>query len=555
MKCITDYTKILFVLLVLWLVPTQSGAQENLSANDWQQDLRFLQKTVHSSYPFLFKKVSSKKFDAEVEKLYAQIPDLEAHEIKVGLSRIVSLFQYGHTQIPFRTLARSSVLPVNLYHFSDGIFVEGVRKSDKKALGARVLKVAGVPVLEALKAIRPVVPVENDQYFKAYGLRFLTVPSVLHAQRVIPEFTETITLTLEKDGATFDHTFVAVPLSERSQGYNFTIPNDSWISARAQDQTPLYLKRLNENFYFFEFLPDSKTLYVRQSSVFNDEEESLADFYVRLFDFLDTHEVEKLVYDVRLNGGGDNFNNKPLIKGLMARPQINAKGKFFFIIGRYTFSACQNLTNEIENYTEAIIVGEPTSENKNFYGDARRVTLPKSGINAYLSHAWWQDFAPWANEDWTVPDMAVDLSFKDYITNTDPVLAAVLDYEESGFLIDPLEHLTTLFEAGKLAQMRRDAIRVANDPLYRYYDFKERFSTAGYQVLNSGNVDGGLFILDLITHCYPDSVGSLFNLATAQEQAKQWDKARDSYRNLVRLAPKSPLARVARNNLEKLEKS
>ncbi len=554
MKFTSAYLKTLLIALFFLGMSSKTWAQDTLSTSDWQVDLRFLQKTVHTSYPFLFKKVTAKKFDAEVEKFYEEIPDLEAHEIKVGMARMVSLFAYGHTQIPFSTIAKEAVLPVNLYHFKEGVFVEGVRKGDEKALGAKVLQVAGTAVTEALKAVRPVVPVENDQYFKAYGLRFLTVPSVLHAQGVIADISDSITLTLEKEGVVFDHTFTAVPLSELSRDYCLTIPNETWISVRPQDETPLYLKQLNEKFYFFEFLPESKTLYVRQSSVFNDDKESLQDFYTRLFEFIDTNAVEKLVYDVRLNGGGNNFNNKPFIKGIMARPKINTRGKFFYIIGRNTFSACQNLTNEIENYTEAIIVGEPTSENKNFYGDARRVRLPNSGINAYLSHAWWQDFAPWDTSDWTLPHIAVEMGFADYIANEDPVLEAAMNYTETGFILDPLDHLTQLFVAGKFEQLRSDGKRIAQDPAYKYYDFKEEFSTAGYRLLQGGNVEGGLFVLELITEYYPDSVGALFNLATAQEQAKQVDKAKESYKKLLALDSNSPMVQAARNNLENLEK-
>lgn len=554
MKFTSVYKTVFCVIALCFLFTAASNAQKKLAATDWQEDLRFLQKKVHDDYPFLFKKVTAQKFDAEVEEFYANIPAMETHEIKVGLARMVSLFEYGHTQIPFSTLAKEAVLPVNLYHFEDGIFVEGVQKNHEEALGAKVLKVGATPVEEALKAIRPVVPAENDQYFKAYGLRFLTVPSVLHAQGVLPEVSNTISLTLEKNGKVFEYEFTAVPLSELSRGYAFTIPNEEWLSVRNQAETPLYLKYLNEKFYFFQFLPESKTLYVRQSSVFNDEKESLKDFYKRLFEFIDNNAIEKLVYDVRLNGGGNNYNNKQLIKGLMARPKINKRGKFFYIIGRYTFSACQNLTNEIENYTEAIMVGEPTAENKNFYGDTRKVTLPNSGINAYLSHAWWQDMPPWENKDWSIPHIAVAMNFEEYVTNQDPVLEAALNYTETGFILNPLAHLRELFIAGKYEQVKSDGLKIANDPAYQYYDFKEEFSSAGYRLLQNGDSEGGLFVLELVAAFYPKSEGSLYNLATALEQEQMLDKAKVYYKKLVDLDATSTLGKVAKRKLENWDK-
>lgn len=553
MKFRLRHKTILGAALVFLFTP-KSIAQKELTPSQWQEDVRFLQKKVHKDYPFLFKKVTAKKFDEEVEKFHGQIPTLENHEIKVGLARVVSLFEYGHTQIPFSTLAEEAVLAVNLYHFEDGIFIEGVRKVDEKALGAKVIAIGGTPIQKALKAIRPVVPTENEQYFKAYGLRFLTVPSVLHAQGVITSLSNTINLTLEKDGELFEHEFSTVPLSGLSRNYGFTVPNEDWMSVRIQDKTPLFLKHLNERLYFFEFLPDTKTLYVRQSSVFNDEKESLQEFYNRLFLCIDDNEIEKLVYDVRLNGGGNNFNNRQFIKGIMARPKINTKGKFFFIIGRNTFSACQNLTNEIENYTEAILVGEPTAENKNFYGDNRKVTLPNSAINAYLSHAWWQDVTPWENKEWTAPHIAVEMTSEDYKGNYDPVLEAALKYTETGFILNPMDHITQLFIAGKFDQLKKDGHIIANDPSYKHYDFKEDISTTAFNLLQNGNTKDGLYVLELITEFYPKSIGSLYNLASALEQADQLEKAKENYKKLMTLDPDSMLGKSARSKLENLDR-
>ena len=75
------------------------SAQDTLSSYHWQEDLRFLTETVHDEYDFLFKKVEKSQFDSAVQKLFAEIPHLESHEVIVGLARIVALFQYGHTSI------------------------------------------------------------------------------------------------------------------------------------------------------------------------------------------------------------------------------------------------------------------------------------------------------------------------------------------------------------------------------------------------------------------------------------------------------------------------
>ena len=552
-ELMTIFKQLSLAFLVL-LCSSSAFTQESLTTAQWQEDLTYLKETVHKDYSFLFKKITAEKWDAAAAAFYDKIPTMQDHEVKVGLSRMVSLFKYGHTQVPFSTVASQGVLPVNLYHFEDGVFVEGATKENTAIIGARVLKIGTIPVLQAIEKVRAVVPVENESYLKAYGMRFLTVPAVLHAQGVIPTYSTAVTLTLEKDGKQFTHTLNTIPLDRLSRDYGFTIPSEQWESGRAQDTTPFYLKHLNDKLYYFEMIPGTKTLYVRQSSVFHDDEETLQDFYKRLFEFIDTTDVQKLVYDVRLNGGGNNYNNKPLIKGLMARPKINSRGKFFYIIGRNTFSACQNLTNEIEQYTEAIIVGEPTAENINFYGDTRRVTLPNSGLNAYLSFAWWQDRSQWDNKDWTIPHLAVAMTSEQYFTNQDPVLDVALNYTEKGAILNPMDYLTELFTAGKFAEVKSVGIQVAKDPKYKYYNFEDEFGTAGYRLFSGGNKEGGLFILELVAEMYPASMGALYSLASAQEEMKQTDKAIANYTKLIKQDPTNELVPTAKKKLAGLQK-
>lgn len=545
----------LSLYIICFLFINTAFCQNELSTKDWQDDLNYLQSEVHKNYSHLFKKISAIDFDDEVKTLHDAIPNMESHEINVAFARIVSLFKYGHTQISFYTVAKRGVLPINLYHFNDGVYIEGVMKAHQKTLGAKVLKVEGIEVEEALKMIRPVVPAENDSYFKAYGLRFLTSPDVLHAQGVLKEWSKTVTLTLEKDNIIFDYEFPTIQLDQLSRGATLTIPNEHWLSIRDQNETPLYLKDLHDKYYYFEYLEDSKILYVRQSSVFDDpNNESLKDFYNRLFTFIDSNRIDKLVYDVRRNGGGNNYNNLQLIKGLMARPKINTKGKFFFVIGRETFSAAQNLTNEIGRYTEAIFVGEPTAENVNFYGDARRVVMPKSGISAYLSHAWWQDAPEWENQDATLPHIAVDMSFQAYKNNEDPVLEAAIDYKDDGFILKPIEHLTDLFTSGNFTQLKIDAVEIAQNPKYLYYDFEKEFGKAGGQLLLNGNLEGAIFIYELLTEIYPHSAGHYYNLGGALEKAEEADKAIIIYEALIDRLPKHMLTGAAKNRIKALEK-
>lgn len=545
--------KKLFTFLLLGLFCQIGFAQNKLSSTDWQADLLFLQKTVHKDYPFLFKKTTAEAFDAEIKKLHAAIPSLQDHEIIVGITRIVALFQYGHTDVSWREVpVKLHLVPVAFYRFNDGIYVEGVQKDYSSTLGAKLVKVEGKPVDEVLAALRPLLPVENEQYFKAHALDYLCSPEALHAQKVTKTLQNSITFTFEKEGKTFEQPFKALESFRFPRRYGFVQPNDQWLSVRDQIQTPYYLKNLDK-IYYFEYLTDSKTVYIRHSQIQDDPSEDIPTFYKRVFEFVEKNDVERLVLDVRLNGGGNNYKNKPIVQGVI-KSKINQPGKFFVILGRRTFSACQNLVNELDNYTEAIFVGEPTAENINFYGDTRRVELPNSKIPVFLSFAWWQDKPQWENADWLAPHLAVDMSLEDYRSNRDPVLATALAFKSENFVRSPIRYLEQLFTSNQIDKLKSEAARLVKDPLYRYINFEREFNERAYQMMGRNQMEPALFVLELNTQLFPQSANAWDSLGEVYWKMKQKEKAIAAYQKAISLDPRGETGKNAQKMLGEIQK-
>ncbi len=552
MKPLTTKKFKTIIIVFLSIFCLEMNAQKALTSAEWQEDLRFLQKTVNDDYPFLFKKVTADKFNSEVDKLYKNIPNLADHEVMIGIARMVSLFKYGHTDMGFRGgKVKYHKLPINLYHFNDGVYIEGAHQSHAKAVGAKLLKIEGVAIEEALKLVKPAVPVENDQYYKAFGLVYLTIPEVLHAQGVIKKYSQTVSVTLEKDGKTFDHSFTSVAPEKIKTKYSLIKQEGEWLSSRNQDTTPLYLKHLDK-IYYYEYLPEQKAVYIRHSQIQDDPSENIPTFYAKVFDFIETNDVEKLILDVRLNGGGNNYKNKPIVTGIVKSSKINKQGSLYVIIGRRTFSACQNLINELDNYTNVTFVGEPSAENINFYGDNRKVTLPNSEFPVFLSFAWWQDKPQWENADWTAPHVAVDMSFEEYRTNQDPVLKKALNFTGANFISDPMAHLTSLFTAGKYEEVQKEAARMVKDPLYQFVNFEEQFNRAGYNLLGGDQLQGAIMVFEMTARLFPNSANAWDSLAEAYWKSKDAVKAKKYYNKAIELDPKGATGDNARKMLKEI---
>ena len=540
--------------IIALLLLLQLTAQTNISSTDWQEDLKFLQHTVHKDYPFLFKKTNPKEFDIAIQNFHKEIPKMQAHEVLVGFAKIVGMFKYGHTRVGFREgPVTYQKLPLNLYQFPDGVYIIGAHKDYSSVVGSRIIAVEGTPIKDVLKAIYPVVPVENEQFFKAYAGIYMVIPEVLHAQGITKTLKQNISFSLEKNGKPFQSVVNSTTNLDTPIQYGELKPESNWVGVRDQSKNPLYLKNL-EKIYYYEYLPEEKAVYVRHSQIQDDPSEKIPAFYDRVFDFITKNDVEKFILDVRLNGGGNNYKNKPIVTGIIENKKINQKGKFFVIIGRRTFSACQNLVNELSNYTNVIFVGEPTAENINFYGDNRRIELPNSKLPVYLSFAWWQDKPQWENGPYTAPHLAVDMSFEDYKTNRDPALETALNFSDNSLITDPMAYFTQLFMENKFDVLEAEAIRMVQDPTYRFFKFEEEFNKAGYNLLGSGQLEGAIYVFQMNTKLFPDSANAWDSLAEGYWKTGNIEKAKELYNKAISLDPEGGTGDNARKMLLEIEK-
>src|SRR5262249_56582981 len=206
---------------------------------------------------------------------------------------------------------------------------------------------------------------------------------VLHAAGLI-KAADRVTLTVR--GASGAERDIEIAADSKEVEIWNTLPAPaSWATfASTLAHPPLYVRHMDK-FAWFEYLPEQKAVYFQFNSVRNGNDETLAQFTERLTKFIDEHEVEKLVIDLRWNNGGNTFVGQPLLLALIANKKVNQQGKLFVITGRRTYSAAQNVATYIERYTNATFVGEPTGSSPNFVGEEAPVTLPYSKVMANVS--------------------------------------------------------------------------------------------------------------------------------------------------------------------------
>ena len=396
----------------------------------WREDLRFMAAEMPKFHKNLFHTMTREQFENAVKNLDERISLLQRHQIIVEMARIVAMVGDGHTniaptrdpQIGFRAL------PVKLYFFKDGLYVRAANREQASIVGTRVVRIGKVPTEQAYQAVREIIGRDNEMDVKFFAPHLMVMPEVLQALGLVDDM-ENVNLTLDHGGRQTSVYLKPVGAAELLPPDTDTtwIVKPDWVDARGNSAaSPLWLKDPTDKFWF-EYLADSKTVYVQFNQVGNKENETVEAFTGRLFAFVEANAVDRLVLDLRLNRGGNGFFNRPLLRGIIRSAKVDQPGKLFVVIGRSTWSAAQFLVNELEKYTNAIFVGEPTGGKVNSYGDSRKITLPNSGITVRVSTLWWQEDGRDERQS-TAPNIPAELTSTDYRNNTDPALQAILSY-------------------------------------------------------------------------------------------------------------------------------
>jgi hypothetical protein len=184
----------------------------------------------------------------------------------------------------------------------------------------------------------------------------------------------------------------------------------------------LYLEP-SDTFFWSRYLAESGTLYIRYTAIRRPSDTSVAD----IREAAARPDVERVVLDLRQNGGGDNHTYTSLLSALRS-PEIDQPGRLFVLTDRVTFSAAANLATEIEQGTDAIFAGEPMGGGLNFWDDVTWIELASLPVpmRVGISVRYWEKSAPDDPRLTIEPQIAIPVRAADYFTGRDPVLEAVI---------------------------------------------------------------------------------------------------------------------------------
>jgi hypothetical protein len=375
----------------------------------WEKDIDYIADKLPKKHKNMFFKLNEEEFKNGINELKGQLNQINDAEIKVSLSQIVASIGDAHTSINF---SAEKMFPLEFYWFNDGIYLINTSEDYKDFKYKKLKKINNKDINEIIERISLVVSHENEAILKSQIPLRIALPELLKGLNII-ENVESATFTFEDNS----EKSINVKALDGEEVFENIFGKD-----REGENIPLYMQN-KDKYYWFKHLEDKKTVYFNYSQCMEIKEKPFKEFSAELMNVINTKGVEKLIIDIRNNGGGNSMILENLINEI-GKSELNKKGKLFVIIGRRTFSSAILNAIELNNNTDAIFVGEPTGGKPNHYGEVKSFELPNNKITVRYSSKYFKNYDK--DMDTLVPDKNIELTIEDYINNVDPVLEYIL---------------------------------------------------------------------------------------------------------------------------------
>lgn len=452
--------KKLFPLIILFVISEGMNSQAYISKKQAIEDLEFLNKTlldVHFN-PFLF--VEKETFYSEHESLKKTLSDsVEIKDFFKAICRLTALIEDSHSSpgiyqaaifgneykkeqfFPFKTIIHNNKLYISPESAIESGIAEGseILSINKIDLNSFVIEVqnylGGIPEYKR----------EFTQRFLSHYLFLSNIKAPFEinyreplgkntSKKAVKGITYIQALRLNAPGLLEGNTFKII---DDKLGYiDFRSMSESWEDLGVfLDSAFVAFKEKNIQHLAID---------LRNNAGGNS---ILGDFLLsyltdKNFTLSGTKKwkISQQYKDVLIQNGNTahqylNHENGSVWEITSCEPSPNIfrnenkfNGKVYFLTGPFTFSSGNMIAAGVKQYSLAEILGQPTGENTNDFGEVYHFQLPNSKILMNITTSF--DIGPGCDESITspvVPDVIIEHSLNDLLQGKDNTLLYVLE--------------------------------------------------------------------------------------------------------------------------------
>jgi hypothetical protein len=420
--------------------------QQRLTPGQWREDLQFA-VDIFLERDRSFSPAARQQFRDIITNLQKTVESKTDEQIIVELAKAVALSKNAHTRLYIlRNRSELRRYPIRVWQFADGLYVVRATPEYSELLGAKILRISGRSV-EAIKQSVDPLFAGNASWLNYMSSYTMTSPDVLIGLGLIASDGNAEIEFKNRGGKKVKRRLEPLPLRKSSEtteswwDLSPTLPRKDglWVSALSPEvaRLPLYLQNA-ERQYWSQYLPNDRLFYIQFNRSGNAPSgEPFAEFEKRVLIELQSVNADKIVVDMRFNTGGNLDVAKPFMERLAALAKERKK-KIYVITGRATFSAGLFHAMQLRQHAKAIMIGEPTGDELDFWAEGGNIIMPNSKLTLHYADRF-HSYSPvertelkqylWTDSDLSItkaaPDIIVKMKARDYFDGRDPALEAV----------------------------------------------------------------------------------------------------------------------------------
>lgn len=407
-----------FLLLGIFCV-NALYSQQSTPKIDWNTDLEFIRTELPKKHINAFSKQSKEYFDSEIELIKQQTDTLSDIQIVLKAQQVIASLGDSHTSLNFPSIMnKEKLLPIKSYWFKNGIYVLDTTKDYEEIIGNKIISFNNTPIETISENISTLLPIDNEATIKK------SIPFLMSSLEILNFFNivsgDSIDLCYETEKGEIKNMIM----------YPATMSQDNIASIKPEGVSFAYKNQ--KAFFVDQYFNDDKLYYLQYNICHNRELEaqygdkekanqlpSFTEFEARIFNNLETQPIEKIVFDMRFNAGGNSLPGTNFIKKLAEFLKDKNDIKLYVVIGRQTFSSAIINALDFKEMTNAIFIGEETSGKPNHYGEVRSFQLPNSKLGLFYSTKYFKHTDQDLNS--ITPDIPIEISFSELQKGIDPI--------------------------------------------------------------------------------------------------------------------------------------
>ena len=441
------------------------------AGNLYQNEVMNLLAFIKEFHPLpLVDEAAFTRFETYAEALCDKLDErMERPAFQVELNRWLALLRDAHT---FLMLDDASLYPFTLRYYEGSFYFRSLPDSVPDCTGKELIAMNGRAVDSLIQELMVYVPSENQVKACITGSFFMNHKAFLNALGID---TDRDIRFMFADGSE-----VRLPssLDKGAAGSHQVKQVLHPVTARRNE--PFHYQITEDTCYFqfnamidkFSYWQGCRLMQVSPDKAVADSLPLFADFLDEMARAMAVHNVNRLVIDMRYNGGGNSVLGDVLLEFLgvsfqdirpfrsyirvsdflqtcypalfirdkyesmrgklveqnqvmndlaadMPKPSSRFHGEVTFIQGQNTFSSANYLLTLVKDNALFPIIGTPTSQSPTCFGDVLCVELPYTQTKGYISHSYFVRPDERNQETSLLPDSLVRTSLKDWLNGKD----------------------------------------------------------------------------------------------------------------------------------------